>query len=245
MMLEDSVLPNNVTMLSVIQACSLMGTSELFSPVHALVVLLELEDDSSMVNSLILMYAKNGFVEEAMRLLECLYLRRGDVCSSEDVIAALLYGCRISGSLKNGEGIHGHLIKMDAFPSISIENSLVGMYARFEQVDATHLVFNGMKVKDIVSCNTILSCLAKSDCVNEALELFIDLHAGSGGLLPDFVTVLSIVQACSNAWLLQQGRMLHGYIMKSGFSFDVSICNALISMYAKLGRIDFAEMIFR
>jgi pentatricopeptide repeat protein len=38
--------------------------------------------------------------------------------------------------------------------------------------------------------------------------------------------------------------MIHGYIMKSNFTYDVSICNALISMYAKLGRIDFAEMIF-
>jgi pentatricopeptide repeat protein len=95
MMLEDGVLPNNVTMLSVIQACSLMGASELFSPVHALVVLLDLEDDASVVNSLILVYAKNGFVEEAMRLLECLYLRRGDVCYSEDVIAALLSAMKL------------------------------------------------------------------------------------------------------------------------------------------------------
>jgi pentatricopeptide repeat protein len=95
MMLEDGVLPNNVTMLSVIQACSLMDASELFSPVHALVVLLDLEDDTSVVNSLILVYAKNGFVEEVMRLLECLYLRRGDVCYSEDVIAALLSAIKL------------------------------------------------------------------------------------------------------------------------------------------------------
>ncbi|TVU28005.1 hypothetical protein EJB05_19511, partial [Eragrostis curvula] len=244
MMLEDGVLPNNVTMLSVIQACSLMGASELFGPVHTLVVLLELQDDASVVNSLILMYAKNGFVEEAMRLLEGLYLRRGNVCSSDDVLAAVLYGCTISGLPKNGEGIHGHLIKIGAFPTISIENPLMGMYARFEQVDAAQLVFNGMEVKDIVSWNTIISCLAKSGRVNEALELFSALHAGSGGLTPDFVTVLSVVQACSNAGLLKQGQMLHGYIVKSGFLYDVSICNALISMYAKLGRIDFAEMIF-
>jgi hypothetical protein len=60
MMLEDGVFPNNVTMLSVIQACSLMGASELFSPVHALVVLLDLEDDASVVNSLILVYRRCG-----------------------------------------------------------------------------------------------------------------------------------------------------------------------------------------
>jgi pentatricopeptide repeat protein len=245
MMLQDGVLPNNVTMLSIIQACSLMGASELFSPVHALIVLLELEDDASVVNSLILMYAKNGCVEEAMRLFEGRYLKRDNVCPSEDVVAAVLYGFTISGQLKNGEGTHGHLIKMGAFPSISIENSLMGMYARFEPVDAVHLVFNGMKVKDIVSWNTVISCFAKTDRVNETLELFSALHAGSGGLAPDFVTVLSIVQACSNAGLLQQGQMLHGYIMKSGFSYDVSVCNALITMYAKLGRIDFAEMIFQ
>ncbi|RLM80071.1 pentatricopeptide repeat-containing protein [Panicum miliaceum] len=216
MMLEDGVLPNIVTMLSVIQACSLMGASELFRPVHALVVLLELEDDASVVNSLIMMYAKNGFVEEAMRLFNGAYLKSGNLCSNEDVLAAILYGCTISGYQKNGEGIHAHLIKMGAFPSIGIENSLMGMYARFEQVDAVHLVFSGMEAKDIVSWNTIISCLAKSDHVNEAMELFSVLHAGGGGLAPDFVTILSIVQACSNAGLLHQGQMLHGCIMKSG-----------------------------
>ncbi|CAN6246571.1 unnamed protein product [Urochloa humidicola] len=244
MMLEDGILPNNVTMLSVIQACSLMAASELFGPVHALVVLLELEGDASVVHSLIMMYAKNGFVEEAVWLFNGLYLKSGDVCSNEDVLSAILYGCTISGSQKNGEAIHAHLIKMGAFPSISVENSLMGMYARFEQVDALHLLFSGMEVRDIVSWNTVISCLAKSDHVNEAMELFRVLHAGGSGLAPDFVTVLSIVQACSNAGLLHQGQMLHGRIMKSGFTYDVSVCNALISMYAKLGRIDFAEMIF-
>ncbi|KAG2660542.1 hypothetical protein PVAP13_1KG448305 [Panicum virgatum] len=244
MMLEDGVLPNNVTMLSVIQACSLMGASELFGPVHALVVLLELEDDASVVNSLIMMYAKNGFVREAMRLFNGAYLKSGNLCSNEDVLAAILYGCTISGSPKNGEGFQAHLIKMGASLSIGVENSLMGMYARFEQVDAVHLVFSGMEAKDIVSWNTIISCLAKSDHVNEAMELFSALHAGGDGLAPDFVTILSIVQACSNAGLLHQGQMLHGCIMKSGFLHDVSICNALISMYAKLGRIDFAQMIF-
>ncbi|KAL6899522.1 hypothetical protein ACP4OV_006180 [Aristida adscensionis] len=244
MMLEDGVLPNNVTMLSVIQACSLMGASELFGPVHGLVVQLELEGDASVVNSLIMMYAKNGFVEEAVRLFEGLYLRMGDVCSNEDVVATVIYGCSVSGSQKNGEGMHAYLIKMGAFPSISIENSLMGMYARFEQVEAANLVFQGMKSKDIVSWNTIISCLAKSDHVNEAMELFSILHGASDGLMPDFVTVLSIVQACSNAGSLQQGQMFHGNIMKSGFIYDVSISNALISMYAKLGRIDFSEQIF-
>ncbi|CAD6243004.1 unnamed protein product [Miscanthus lutarioriparius] len=193
MMLEDGVLPNNVTMLSVIQACSLMGASELFSPVHALVVLLELEHDASVVNSLIMMYAKNGFVQDAIWLFKGFYLKSGNACSNEDVLAAVLYGCTISGSMKTGVGVHAHTIKMGAFPSISVENSLMAMYARFEQIDAAHLVFEGMKVKDIVSWNTIISCFAKSDRVNEAMELFSVLHAAAGGLAPDFVTVLSIL----------------------------------------------------
>lgn len=247
MMLEDGVLPNHVTMLSIIQACSLMGHSGLFSPVHALVALLGLEDDVSVVNSLIMMYAKNGFIEEAARLFEDLYLRRGNLCSNADVLGALTYGCAVSGSLKNGREVHAHLIKTSAFPSISIENCLMGMYARFEEVDSAHLVFKGMQFKDIVSWNTMISCLAKSDYVNEALELFSTLHGGGGGggLVPDFVTVLSVVQACSSAGLLLQGQMLHGYITKYGFVQDVSICNVLISMYAKLGRIDSAEQIFK
>jgi pentatricopeptide repeat protein len=232
-------------MLSVIQACSLMGHSGLFSPVHALVARLGLEDDASVANSLIMMYAKNGLIEEAALLFEDLYLRRGNMCSKADVLGALIYGCTVSGSLLHGMEIHAHLIKLNALPSISIENCLMGMYARFERVDAAYLVFKGMEVKDVVSWNTMISCLAKSDYVNEALDLFSTLHSGGSGLVPDFVTVLSVVQACSNAGLLLQGQMLHGYIVKGGFVHDVSIYNALIIMYAKLGRIDSAEQIFR
>lgn len=86
MMLEDGVLPNNVTMLSVIQACSFMGHSGLFSPVHALVARLGLEDDISVVNSLIMMYAKNDFIEEAARLYED---RSMHVCMARPSLSSL------------------------------------------------------------------------------------------------------------------------------------------------------------
>jgi hypothetical protein len=48
-----------------------MCASELFSPVHGrVVILLELEYDASVVNSLFLMRAKNGFVEEGHAAFE-------------------------------------------------------------------------------------------------------------------------------------------------------------------------------
>nr|CAD1835329.1 unnamed protein product [Ananas comosus var. bracteatus] len=246
MMLKDGILPNTVTMLSIIQACSLSGEPSFLRWVHAWATKLELDRNDLIANSLIEMYAKNGFLEEGVKAFYMFYLFDGKVCSDASVVAAIVHGCSLSGSLKHVKEIHGYLTKAGFFPCTVIENSIMGTYAKHGRVDDAHLVFERMVQRDTVSWNTVISCFVKNDRAGNALEFLGLFHKLSRiGLRPDFVTILSSIQACSEVASLQQGQVLHSYVIKSGFDIDVYVCNALIDMYAKSGRIDFAELMFR
>eukprot|EP01018_Ginkgo_biloba_P030118 Gb_39456 [translate_table: standard] len=64
------------------------------------------------------------------------------------------------------------------------------------------------------------------------------------GMKPDSFTTVSLLTACSCLAALQQGKEIHGYIIRSRFESDVFIGNALIDMYAKSGAIEFACQVF-
>ncbi|XP_020572072.1 pentatricopeptide repeat-containing protein At4g35130, chloroplastic-like [Phalaenopsis equestris] len=245
MMLEDGLLPNFVTMLSIIQACSLMNEPRFFSWVHAWISKLTLGSNDFVMNSLVEMYSKNGLLCEGIRVLVQLWPTKGDAFLDLDAMAAIIRGCMLSKSLRFGRTFHGFLVKKGFFPCTFIENSLIDMYGKLEQVDSAVQMFRRMKELDLVSWNSMISCFLKNNSPVKALELLTELQRSDTiDLAPDDITMLSSIQACAELASLQLGEMFHGYAIKSGFNSDVLLSNALISMYAKCGRIDFSVMVF-
>ncbi|KAI0520432.1 hypothetical protein KFK09_007907 [Dendrobium nobile] len=245
MMLEDGFLPNFVTMLSIIQACSLMNEPRFFGCVHAWISKLELESNQFVMNSLVEMYSKNGLLEEGIRVFLELWSVKGNACLDPEAMAAIIRGSMLSESLQFGRTFHGFLVKQGCFPCTFIENSLIDMYGKLEQVDSANRIFRKMTERDVVSWNSMISCCLKNNNSVKALELLTELHCSNvGDLAPDTITVLSSIQACAELASLQHGEILHGYAIKSGFDSDVFVSNSLIGMYATSGRIDLSEKVF-
>lgn len=65
------------------------------------------------------------------------------------------------------------------------------------------------------------------------------------GLHPDKWTLVSVLMACSILATLKDGRQAHVLIIKHGLESNVSICNALITMYSKCGAIIDSELAFK
>ena len=61
---------------------------------------------------------------------------------------------------------------------------------------------------------------------------------------PDLVTMVSVLPACGHLASLQQGKLIHGYILRNRFESDVFVGTALIDMYAKCGSIKTARKLF-
>lgn len=244
-MQEDGVSPNTVTILSILQACSLINEWQVFQWVHGLVMKAEWRENVFVMNSLVEMYSINGYFKEGFQIF-CNFCFEGDgQYLSTETIATLLQGCSHSKCLKLGEQIHGYLIKHGFFPCTIVENSLIYMYAENERDDAAFQLFRKMSCRDIVSWNTMISSLVKGSSSYQALMLLSEVHSNGGSdmIYPDFVTILASIQACSSLASLQLGQVIHGYITRAGLICDIFVQNSLVDMYGKCGRLHLAEKV--
>lgn len=246
-MQEDGVVPNDVALLIVLQACSEIKDCRIMQWIHGLVLKGEWCMNDLVVNSLIEMYSTNGYFAEAMTIFCYFCFSNEGLYPSPETMANLLHGCGSCGSLKRGEEIHGYLIKHGFLPRTVAENSLMNMYAENGCRDSALLLFRLMAKRDIISWNTIIKCFVKNDHPVGALRFLTEIHreGSQDNVYPDFVTLLTSLEACSELARVSEGRVIHGYLTKTGLLGDVFVQNALIDMYAKSGRLDLAEDMFK
>ncbi|KAG4187657.1 hypothetical protein ERO13_A08G115000v2 [Gossypium hirsutum] len=244
-MQEDGVMPNEVTILSIIHACSFIGRLQIIQCVHGLVSKLGWCRQELVLNSMAEMYLTNGYFREGIQLFSGYCFYGEEQYLNPATMATLLQFCGHSNNLKLGKELLGYLIK-HRFSSCVVENSLIDMYAENEQNDSVIRVFARMNERDIVSWNSLITCLIKNGEFHEALELFKHMHCnGRGEMRPDFISTLASIQACSNLSSLMPGQIIHGYVTKAGLISDIFIQNALINMYGRSGRLSLAQKIFK
>ena len=61
---------------------------------------------------------------------------------------------------------------------------------------------------------------------------------------PNQFSFSSILSACATLATLEKGKMFHAHMIKTGFDTDVSIANALVTMYTKYESIEDGELGF-
>lgn len=93
--------------------------------------------------------------------------------------------------------------------------------------------FERMQQRDLVSWNLMISCLTMHKYALEAVSLFHRM--GAFGVNPDSFTFVGILCAVASSQNLEQGKILHGWLIERGFEFNNIIENTLVDLYAKCG----------
>ena len=122
-------------------------------------------------------------------------------------------------------------------------NTMISGYAQAGQMDRATEIFQAMREKNIVSWNSLIAGFLQNNLYLDALKSLVMM--GKEGKKPDQSTFACTLSACANLAALQVGNQLHEYILKSGYMNDLFVGNALIAMYAKCGRVQSAEQVFR
>ncbi|KAF8010768.1 hypothetical protein BT93_J1419 [Corymbia citriodora subsp. variegata] len=146
--------------------------------------------------------------------------------------------------LKKGREIHAHILRHGYGGHVHIMTTLVDMYARFGCVKCAGIVFGEMPEKNVVSWSAMIACYAKNGMPCEALELFRKMMLETHDLLPNSVTMVSVLQACAALAALEQGRLIHGYVLRRGLDLILPVISALVTMYARCGKLDRAQQVF-
>ncbi|XP_024928628.3 pentatricopeptide repeat-containing protein At5g56310-like isoform X1 [Ziziphus jujuba] len=122
-------------------------------------------------------------------------------------------------------------------------SGLVVAHVRAGELEYAQHVFDRMPERDVVSWTAMISGYSKAKRSREALDLFWDMR--DAGVRPDEVTMVGVITACTNLGDLETGTEIHRYIEDNGCGWMVSLCNALIDLYAKCGYMDGAWQVFR
>lgn len=102
------------------------------------------------------------------------------------------------------------------------------------------MLFDEMPVRDVVSWNSMLSGYVSYGLIDHALGLYLKMQ--NAGVRPNQYTFSILVSLVSCAC---HGKQIHGSMIRSGVNLsNVVLGNSLISMYGKLGYVDYAFGVF-
>lgn len=155
----------------------------------------------------------------------------------------ILKACGTLNNLCCGTEIHGLAVKWGYDSIVFVANSLIAMYAKCGDLEGARQLFVGMTGKDdIVSWNSIISAYAANGQSVEALERFREMQ--KVGLAMNTYSFVAALQACDDSVVVKLGMEIHAAILRASHDIDVYLANALITMYARCGKMIEAARIF-
>ncbi|KAK4486986.1 hypothetical protein RD792_006301 [Penstemon davidsonii] len=190
-------------------------------------------------NSMISVFGQMGFIEDCIFLF--LELMRSQMGVSEYTFVSVLSGLEEVHMLM-GEQIHGLAIKYGFDNVASVSNCMINIYAKFDLICLAEKVFEKARIKDIISCNTLIGTMASSDRPNKALDLFMKMSIT--GLKPNEITLLNVLNSCSRLRILLYGEWIHAKMIKKRFESDVYNGSGLVNFYAKCEKVQEAHLCF-
>ncbi|MCD7449104.1 hypothetical protein HAX54_049218 [Datura stramonium] len=212
--------------------------------------------DLASWNSILAAYAHNNSVYYESNLdnvydssslqLEVLLLfsqmQKSLTCPNEVSLVALISACADLGALSQGIWAHSYVhrngLKLNRF----VGTALITMYANCGRLDFAWQLFARLLERDTYCYNAMLRGLAVHGLGLEALDLFkkMDLE----GLVPDDVTLLVIMCACSNVGLVDQGCKIFES-MKENYGIEPKLehYGTLVDLFGRAGRVKEAEEI--
>lgn len=152
-------------------------------------------------NSIIAGYALHGYSEEALSM----YYEMQDSGIKMDhfTFSIIIRVCARLGSLEHAKQAHAGLVRHGFGLDVVANTALVDFYSKWGRIEEARNVFEKMPHKNVISWNAIIAGYGNHGRGIEAVELFERMiHEG---MVPNHVTFLSVLSACSYSGLSDYG----------------------------------------
>ncbi|XP_068640924.1 pentatricopeptide repeat-containing protein At5g27110 [Aristolochia californica] len=270
-MKNDGFEPDSVTFTTVFSACARLLDLKKGREIHKDLMRSGFQLDDFVSSAIVDMYGRCGCLEMAREVFEhiprksvvcwnsmiggyasnadshsCLELfvrmNKDGVKPTTTTLSSLLIACSRSANLLLGELIHGYIIRNHIGTDIYIDCSLIDLYFKCGSVSSACSVFQKMPKTNTVSWNVMISGYSTVGSYFDALNLFSEMR--NTGVIPDAVTLTSILPVCSQLGALEKGKEIQDYIIENKFETNEIVMSALLDMYAKCGSVDDAREVF-
>ncbi|KAH7292188.1 hypothetical protein KP509_29G055100 [Ceratopteris richardii] len=147
----------------------------------------------------------------------------------------LLKACAKLNDIEKGIELHKKIAAMDMLETDPfVGSSLVEMYSKCGCISNAHKVFYKIIVRDVIAWTTLIKGYVDAKNSDSALQCFDQMQ--SEGILPDSLTMVSILKACGIRRDVKKGQKLHAQIVHQ-YSPELIVYfgTALVDMYSKCG----------
>ncbi|KAF3792049.1 Pentatricopeptide repeat-containing protein [Nymphaea thermarum] len=186
-------------------------------------------------NSIISGMTQNGLYSDALRYF-VLMLRDGKRPDESTYASALCSGANLA-VLQHGKQLHDLVVKSGRNADVFVGNSLITMYAKCGRVLRAKQVFSEMVNIDSISWNALIAGYALHGYANEALVLFMQMQ--QSGEVPDEVTLVAVLSACSHAGLIDEGLYIfHSMVVKYNIVPIAEHYSCVVDLLGRSGRLE-------
>lgn len=273
-MRRTGLLPSNFTLISALSSCASLGWVMLGSEIHSEACKLGLDWDVSVSNSLISMYGQTGFPTECEKVFSLMpsydqvswnsvigALTKLEASSFLKSVTYFIKMMRAGWDLnivtfmnilsivssisvcQLGHQIHALVLKYSLANDTAIENALLSFYGRCGEMEMCEKLFGRMQDRrDEVSWNTMISGYIHNEFLPKAMDM-ARFMMQKGETLDGF-TFATVLSACASVATLEHGMEVHACAIRACLDLDVVVGSALVDMYSKCGRIDYAARLF-
>ncbi|PIN10467.1 hypothetical protein CDL12_16941 [Handroanthus impetiginosus] len=270
--LRTGVQVNEFLYGSILGACAALGHLEVGMQVQCLAIKCGLRMDPFVVTSLVNFYAKCGALELAYRALREAdkpnvtawtaliggYVPEGKareaidffqemllsgIKPNEQTFASVLGAFGKEYDIQGGMQLHSLIIKMGFESFTFVSNALLDFYAKVNRLEESFKAFGEMEVHDTVSWNALIAGCVNSSRYEEAIQCIRDMSSERVEFDP--YTYSSLLSICGDLPAAEWGKQAHCCIIKCQLDHsNVVVGSALVDMYAKCGRLNYAKKVF-
>jgi pentatricopeptide repeat protein len=266
-MRSNGIVPDRVAMVSLVQACALLGDARRGKMVHNQMITGGFSSELPAVNSLITMYSKckdlssarvlfdgmrkkslvswtamvSGYIGSG-RALEGMLLfgkmrHENNFVIDSVALVSLLTGCYETAKFDLCVQLHGYSYKSGLYLYRPVPNTFIAVYGKCGYAILAHKVFDDMISRDVVSWNTLILSYGINGQGEQAVALFNDMEESSEKR--DSVTYLNAMLACSHSGQVDDGLIIfRRMIIEKRVNPCQEHIGCLVDMLARAGRLD-------
>ncbi|XP_042504221.1 pentatricopeptide repeat-containing protein At3g49170, chloroplastic [Macadamia integrifolia] len=189
-------------------------------------------------------YAHSGCTVDAVGLF--LDMELSGFVPDRFTLTSVTSACAELGSFQLGQQLHSRAIKSGLAFDVCVGCSLVDMYAKCVSdgsMDCSRKIFDRMPDHNVMSWTAIITgYMQLGGFDEEAIGLFCEMI--QEGVPPNHFTFSSVLKACGNLSDPFIGEQVYAHAVKLGLASVNCVGNAVISMYARSGRMEEARKAF-
>ncbi|WRX08837.1 Pentatricopeptide repeat - like 10 [Theobroma cacao] len=262
--------PNRITFINILAAVSSLSLIELSRQIHTLIIKYHLANDSSIENALLACYGKCGEMDECEKIFSRMSERRDEVSWNSMIsgyihnerlhkavnlvwfmmqrgqkldgftFATVLSACASVATLERGMEVHACAVRACLNSDVVVGSAIVDMYSKCGRIDYASRFFSMMPIRNVYSWNSMISGYARHGHGEKALKLFT--HMKLDGLLPDHVTFVGVLSACSHVGLVDEGFTHFNSMTKMyGLAPKMEHFSCMVDLLGRAGELDKIE----